>query len=84
MKDGSTDLKSECSFFRRVLSPIDLKSFENNREEIDIIKVAAYLNKEYPEAAPILCNLYLICITAGCASARVECLFSALIAIDTP
>ena len=47
MKDGSTeltvdDLKAECSIFRRVLSSLDLKSFENNREEIDIIKVAAY------------------------------------------
>ena len=89
MKDGSTeltvdDLKAECSIFSRVLSSLDLKSFHNNCEEIDIIKVAAYLSKKYPEAAPILCNLYLIAITAGYASARVECLFSALIAIDTP
>ena len=89
MKDGSTeltidDLQAGCSIFRRVLSSLDLKSFHNNREEIDIIKVAAYFNKKYPEAAPILCNLYLIAITAGYASARVECLFSALTAIDTP
>ena len=63
MKDGSTeltvdDLKAECSIFRGVLSSLDLKSFENNREEIDIIKVAAYLDKECPEAAPIICILY--------------------------
>ena len=39
--------------------------------------------KDYCDAAPILCNMYLIAITAGFASSRVERLFSSLTAIDT-
>ena len=78
------DLKAECSVFKRVLSYVDLKTFENNRNEIDICKVTTYMLKNYRDIAPILCNMYLIAITAGFASARVECLFSSLTGIDTP
>ena len=49
-----------------------------------MVKRLTSLNKEYLEAAPILCNLYVIPITVGYTSGRVECLFSALTAIDTP
>ena len=40
--------------------------------------------KNYRDIAPILCNMYLIAVTAGFASARVECLFCSLTGIDTP
>ena len=43
-----------------------------------------HMSKNYREVVPILYNMYLVAITAGFASAWVECLFSALTGIDTP
>ena len=68
------DLKAEYPIFKRVLSSLDSKSFQN-RKEIDISMLTTYMLKNYRDVAPILCNLYLIAITAGFASARVECPF---------
>ena len=39
--------------------------------------------KNYCDDGPILCNMCLIAITVGFASARVECLISSLTGIDT-
>ena len=62
--------------FERVLSSLDLKTFENNRSEIDIFKE---LLRHCTNSLQHLSD----CYTAGFASARVECLFSSLTAIDT-
>ena len=39
------DLKTECSIFKRLLTPVELKTFENNRNEIDISKVTSHMLK---------------------------------------
>ena len=54
------ELKAECSIFKRVFSSLDLKTFENNRSEIDICKGTTYMLKNYCDIAPILLLLDLL------------------------
>ena len=49
----------------------------------DVGEVCLFLYENYTEAAPILTALYKLCMTCGYASARVECLFSALNYVDS-
>ena len=75
------DLQSECKVFRKVLlRELENRSFdhETRKEDVDMNKVCAYMMKNHSISAPILTSLYHVAVTAGYASARVECLFSAL------
>ena len=57
---------------------------DSRESEIDMSKLSALMTKHHSKSAPILTLLYKLAITAGYASARVECLFSALTTVDAP
>ena len=84
---GKGDLDAECRVFRKVL----LKELEkglfvhdSRKGHIDLTKVVVYMLKNHSETAPVLTILYQLAVTAGYASARCECVFSALTKIDVP
>ena len=76
--DDPTAFRSECKVFKNVI----LRRFESSNA--DVGEVYLFLYENYTEAAPIPTALYKLCMTCGYASARVECLFSALNYIDSP
>ena len=75
--DDFTALESECKVFKNVIQ----RKFDSNA---DIGDIYVFLRENYSEAAPILTDLFKMCVTCGYASARVECLFSALAYVDAP
>ena len=77
------DLEAECRIYKRILSKQDWSSLQI-RGTIDMGKLCEFVISRHSEGAPILAQLYKVAITAGYASARVECLFSALTKIDSP
>ena len=83
---GKVDLRAECHVYRRVLGKeLEKGSFKHaTRNDIDMNKVCAYMIRHHAESAPVLTILYRVAVTAGYASARVECLFSALAMVDAP
>ena len=78
---GKGDFGAECRIFRRILLKEDLSSFmhDTREKEVDMCKLCVFMDKNHVNNAPILTLLY-----AGYASARVECLFSALTKVDPP
>ena len=76
--DSFASFKSECNVFKKVI----LRKFDSKRE--DVGEIYLFLLQNYSEAAPFLTALYKLCVTRGCASARVECLFSAMTYVDAP
>ena len=83
---GKGNLDAECRVYRRVLLKEQEKGafLHDSRNTVDLNKVCAYMAKSHIDCAPVLTILYRIAATAGYASARVECLFSALSKIDAP
>ena len=80
---GKGDFEAECRIFRRILLKED--SMHDTREkEVDMCKLCVFMDKNHVNNAPILTLLYKLAVTAGYASARVECLFSALTKVDPP
>ena len=83
---GIVDLDAECRVYRRIL----LKEYDKgvflheNHKKVDLNKVCAFMVKAHIDCAPVLTMLYRVAATAGYASARVECLFSALTKVDAP
>ena len=59
-----------------------LQSFKTKDADIDIGEIYQFLNEKSLKAAPILTALYKLFKTRGHASARVECLFSAMSYVD--
>ena len=81
------NLAAECQVFQRVLTKeLENGIFDHDTRDgfIDLNKVRRYMLKNHSEAAPILCILYRISVTAGYASARCECVFSSLTKVDAP
>ena len=79
------DFQAECRIYKRILSKQDRSSFENEtRKTLDMTKICAFMVKNHANNAPILTLLYRVAVTAGYASARVECVFSALTKVDAP
>ena len=76
----------ECRVYRRIL----LKEYDKgvflheNHKKVDLNKVCAFMVKAHIDCAPVLTMLYRVAATAGYASARIECLFSALTKVDAP
>ena len=84
---GKLDLVAECQVFRKVLErELENGSFKHDtrKEDVDMNKVCAFMMRNHAESAPVLTSLYRVAVTAGYASARVECLFSALTRVDAP
>ena len=69
---------SECHVFKNTI----LREFKT--KDVDVSEIYNYLLENYANAAPLLTSLYKLCITCGYASARVECLFSAMSYVDAP
>ena len=86
-KLNESNLAAECQVFQRVLTKeSENGTFKHDTRDgvIDLNKVRRYMVKNHGEAAPILCILYRISVTAGYASARCECVFSSLTKVDAP
>ena len=79
-------MNAECRIYRRIL----LKEYDKgvflheNHKKVDLNKVCAFMVKAHIDCAPVLTMLYPVAATAGYASARVECLFSALTKVAAP
>ena len=79
-------MDAEYRVYRRIL----LKEYDKgvflheNHKKVDLNKVCAFMVKAHIDCAPVLTMLYRVAATAGYASARVECLFSALTKVDAP
>ena len=79
-------MDAECRVYRRIL----LKEYDKgvflheNHKKVDLNKVSAFMVKAHIDCAPFSTMLYRVAATAGYASARVECLFSALTKVDAP
>ena len=72
--DDPIAFTSECKVFINMI----MRRFESSN-------VGAWvLYQNYTEAAHIPTALYKLCMTCGHASARVECIFSALSCVDSP
>ena len=76
-KDDIESLTSECQVFKNVIS----RNFESN---CDLGEIYVFMKNNYSEAAPVLTSMYKLSLTCGYASARVECLFSAMAYVDDP
>ena len=86
-KLNESNLAAECQVFQRVLTKeLENGTFKHDTRDgvTDLNKVRRYMVKNHGEAAPILCILYRISVTAGYASARCECVFSSLTKVDAP
>ena len=79
-------MDEECRVYLRIL----LKEYDKgvflheNHKKVDLNKVCAFMVKAHVDCAPVITMLYRVAATAGYASARVECLFSALTKVDAP
>ena len=79
-------MDAECHVYRCIL----LKEYDKgvflheNHKKVDLNKVCAFMVKAHIDCAPVFTMLYRVAATAGYASARVECLFSALTKVDAP
>ena len=80
---GKADFEAKCCIYKRILSKKELPGFKT-RERFDMCKICAFMVTNHANNAPILTQLYKVAVTAGHASAPVECLFSALIKADAP
>lgn len=83
---SNIDLDAECRIYRRILRNEHEKGsfLHDTRKDVDINKVCAFLVRNHKDSAPVLTILYRVAVTAGYASARVECLFSSLSKVDAP
>ena len=77
--DDFTALQSECKVFKNVI----VRKFEKCTN-VDVGDIYVFISENCAEAAPVLTSLYKLSITCGYASARVECLFSAMSYVDAP
>ena len=77
--DDLTALQSECKVFKNVI----VRKFEKCTN-VDVGDIYVFISENCAEAAPVLTSLYKLSITCGYASARVECLFSAMSYVDAP
>ena len=86
-KLNESNLIAECQVFQRVLTKeLEKGTFKHDTRDgvTDLNKVRRYMVTNHNEAAPILCILYRVSVTAGYASARCECVFSSLTKVDAP
>ena len=77
--DDFTTLQSECKVFKNVI----VRKFEKCTN-VDVGEINVLMSENYAEAAPVLTSMYKLSITCGYASARVECLFTAMSYVDAP
>lgn len=84
---NESNLTAECHVYERVLrKELENGIFDHKERKgvVDLTKVCQYMVRSHAEAAPVLCLLYRIAVTAGYASARCECVFSSLTKVDAP
>ena len=79
-------MDAECRVYRHIL----LKEYDKgvflyeNHKKVNLNNVCAFMVKAHIDCAPVLTILYRVAATAGYASARIECYFSALSKVDAP
>ena len=72
-------LNAQCKVHKTVI-----EEYVKKLDSADVFDVFRELQSNYSATAFVLIMLYRVAITMGYASARVECLFSAMAHIDTP
>ena len=83
---NESNLTAECHVYERVFrKELENGIFDKKRKGVvDLTKVSQCMVRSHAEAAPVLCLLYRVAVTAGFASARCECVFSSLTKVDAP
>ena len=83
---NESNLTAKCHVYVRVFrKELENGIFDKKRKGVvDLTKVSQCMVRSHAEAAPVLCLLYRVAVTAGFASARCECVFSSLTKVDAP